>query len=329
MAPRVRPHRIGNTFVKARLLPLLRVTISVILLVILLARIDAKQAFEVLRLGNPPKLLLAFGVYLVGVGVRAYRWQAFLNAQGFHLPLRRLTSLYLVGAFFNMFLPTGVGGDVIRMMELSRDGVDGTVSVSTVLADRVSGLLVLFAIALLSLPVTHRLATPQITAAIIALNLLSFGALFLLTHRSLLDGLAGRIRPISWLLERRQIGALYGSLASYRGRLLARSVLASLVFNGLLILTNVVIAAALTVDVDTGYFLLFVPLISFLLALPISLSGLGIREGGYVYLFGQAGVPPPAALSLSLSFYAVSVGTGLIGGIIYAVHSLRDLTEPD
>ena len=110
---------------------------------------------------------------------------------------------------------------------------------------------------------------------------------------------------------------------------MARSVLASLVFNGLLILTNMVIADALTVDVDTGYFVLFVPLISFLLALPISLSGLGVREGGYVYLFGRAGVPPHAALSLSLSFYAVSVGTGLIGGIIYAVQSLRNLTDSD
>ena len=312
---------------KIRLVPLLRMAISVVLLIVLLLRIDAKQALEVLRLGNPLQFLAAFAVYLVGVGVRAYRWQAFLKAQGVLVSLRKLTSLYLVGAFFNMFLPTGVGGDVVRMMELSRDGVDGTSSVSTVIADRVSGLLVLFSIALLSLPFTHRLATPQVTVAVVALNLLAFGAVFLLMHRSLLDGLARHIRPIAWLLERRHVRALYGSLASYRGSLLARSALASLMFNALLIVTNMTIADALSIDVETGYFLLFVPLISFLLALPISLSGLGIREGGYVYLFGQAGVAAHAALSLSLSFYAVCVATGLIGGVIYAAQNLRGLTH--
>jgi len=66
-----------------------------------------------------------------------------------------------------------------------------------------------------------------------------------------------------------------------------------------------------------------IPLISFLLVLPISLSGLGVREGGYVYLFAQAGVSAPLALAMSLLFYALNVATGLIGGVLYVFEGAR------
>jgi uncharacterized protein (TIRG00374 family) len=314
---------------KSRLLNLLRLVITVALLAVLLTRIGVEQTYEVLLGGSATQLLLAFGVYLSAVGIRAWRWRMFLKAQRCHVPLRKLVYLYLVGAFFSMFLPTGVGGDVIRMMELSRDGVEGPLSASTVLADRVSGLLALFVIALLSLPFAYRLVTPQVTIAVVVLNLAAFGGLFLLMQRSMVDALAKRLRPLGWLLERKQIQTFYASLASYRGGLLLSSALASLLVNALVILTNVILASALGIDVHVGYFLLFVPLISFLLVLPVSLSGLGIREGGYVYLFAQAGVAPPAALSLSLSFYALCVGTGLIGGIVYALANLTGLRPKD
>ena len=73
--------------------------------------------------------------------------------------------------------------------------------------------------------------------------------------------------------------------------------------------------------------MLFIPLISFLLVLPISLSGLGVREGGYVYLFAQAGVSAPLALAMSLLFYALNVASGLIGGVLYAFEGVRGYVE--
>jgi len=63
------------------------------------------------------------------------------------------------------------------------------------------------------------------------------------------------------------------------------------------------------------------------IVLPISLSGLGVREGGYVYLFAQAGVSAPLALAMSLLFYALNVATGLIGGVLYAFEGARGYLE--
>jgi hypothetical protein len=80
----------------------------------------------------------------------------------------------------------------------------------------------------------------------------------------------------------------------------------------------VVLALGLGIRVSLWYYLLFVPLISFSLTLPISISGLGVRETTFVLLFGQAGVEEPRALALSLTFYAVTIAVGLVGGALYA-----------
>jgi uncharacterized membrane protein YbhN (UPF0104 family) len=88
---------------------------------------------------------------------------------------------------------------------------------------------------------------------------------------------------------------------------------------------NYVIAVALGIHISPWYFLIFIPIISFLLTLPVSFSGLGVREGGYILLFGQAGVPSSLAFAMSLCVYAVAVATGLIGGLLYASQGYRGL----
>jgi len=71
-----------------------------------------------------------------------------------------------------------------------------------------------------------------------------------------------------------------------------------------------------------------VPILSSLLALPISISGFGVREGGYVSLFGQAGVEPNRAIAMSLLFYALGFATGIVGGLLYLVQSARATAAP-
>jgi len=110
--------------------------------------------------------------------------------------------------------------------------------------------------------------------------------------------------------------------------IIGRALAVSFLFNVLLIATNVLIAWALHANISLWYFVLFVPIISSLLMLPVSLSGLGVREGAYVYLFAQAGVLTSQALSMSLLVYTMNVATGLIGGILYVVQGLCELRTP-
>ena len=304
---------------KDRLLNLLKVGLSLTLLAILLSQVGWQQTLETLRKARWPHLAVAFVLYLVGIVVRAYRWRILLNALRMDIPLAKLTSLYFIGTFFNNILPTGIGGDVVRVYELSKQSKRPIESVGTVLLDRATGLLVLFLIAFLALPFSHQLIAPNVVAAILLLCLGSWAGLGLVLRRDWLERW-GLLRIMAKIKKLRE---LYESVYACGPRAIGGALAVSLVFNALLIAVNYLIALSLGLEIPLRYFLLFIPLISFLLVLPISLSGLGVREGGYVYLFAQAGVSAPLALAMSLLFYALNVATGLIGGVLYAFEGAR------
>ncbi|MBM4466009.1 MAG: flippase-like domain-containing protein [Chloroflexi bacterium] len=308
---------------KEKLLNLLKVCFSLALLALLLRQIGWQQTLETLGKARFSYLAAALALYLVGIVVRAYRWQILLNALGMDTPLARLTVLYFVGTFFSSFLPTGIGGDVVRVYELSRQSKRPIESVGTVLLDRVTGLLMLFLIALMALAFSYQLIAPNVSAAILLLCLGSWAGLGLMLRRDWLE----RWGLLRIMAKIKQIRELYESITACGLKAIGGALAISLVFNVLLIAVNYLIALSLRVEIPLWYFLLFIPLISFLLILPISLSGLGVREGGYVYLFAQAGVSAPLALAMSLLFYVLNVASGLIGGVLYAFEGVRGYVE--
>ena len=308
---------------KERLLNLLKVCFSLALLVLLLKQVGWQQTLETLSKTRLSYLAAAFVLYLVGIVVRAYRWQILLSALRMDIPLTRLTALYFVGTFFSSFLPTGIGGDVVRVYELSKQSKRPIESVGTVLLDRATGLLVLFLIALMVLLFSYKLIAPKVAATILILCLGSWAGLGLVLRRDWLERW-GLLRIMDKI---KQLRELYESVHACGPKAIGGALAISLAFNVLLIAVNYLIALSLRVEIPLWYFLLFIPLISFLLVLPISLSGLGVREGGYVYLFAQAGVSAPLALAMSLLFYALNVASGLIGGVLYAFEGVRGYVE--
>lgn len=320
----------SDTDLKRQRANLVKIVVSLGLLIFLLTRVGLGGTLEALSDAHPVYLLVALALYFVGVPLRAYRWQVLLGAVGTHVSLPRLTSLYFVGTFFNTVLPSGIGGDVVRVYELATDGAGAAVAMSTVLVDRATGLLVLLALALGSTVVAHDLLSPTLAWGIVVISLATFAGVGLLLWRDLwghlsqhLSGMAsGRLSFVREVLARQGLIDFYGLFHLYRGSALAGALSISLGFNILLIAVNYLIARALGVQVSVWYFLLFVPLISFALLLPLSFGGLGVREGAYVLLFGQAGVAAPVALAMSLAFYGLNIVTGLVGGVLYVWQGL-------
>ena len=307
---------------KKRWVSLIKVVVSVAALGVVLSQVDRQETLHNLRSVDPRYFFAALFIYLLGILIRAGRWGALLEAQGIHVPLGALTRLYFAGAFFSNFLPSGMGGDVVRMYELAERSHDPPAAISTVLADRLLGLFGLLALAIITLPWGWRAVNLPVILALAGLTLGSAVGIWLLLNRRLVGWLQARLPLLDKVMSKPKIVAFYHSLHRYRGRPLWRAVLLSLVFNVMLIAVIGLIGLSLSVDAPLKYYFLFVPILSALLALPISLSGLGIREGGYVYLFTQIGVARSVALSMSLSFYAITLITGLVGGLIYLLEGL-------
>ncbi len=210
------------------------------------------------------------------------------------------------------------------MYELSKHSSQGTESVSTVLVDRLCGFVVLFIMASLALPFSYHLIPPILSAIIVTITVVTVLGVWLAWNDTVWKWLRS-LPLLSWVLEKRRAQEFRASIRAYRTPAISKALLVSLAFNVLLMVLNYLVALAYGIRISPWYFLVFVPIISFLLALPVSLSGLGVREGGYVLLFGQAGVPSSLAFAMSLSVYAMTVATGLVGGILYASEGYRGL----
>jgi uncharacterized membrane protein YbhN (UPF0104 family) len=319
------PGKINTKRLNKQLFNALKIVVSAGLLIYLLAfQVDREQLWGILRQARWSYLAAATVLMIVGTALRAVRWQVLLQALDIQVPLRRLVHLYFVGSFFNIFLPTGLGGDAIRMAELAHSTKRGPEAVGTTLVDRATGLWVLFVLALLALPFSHTLL-PQGWAPVVTLGTLG-GVIggWLVMGTPLIPWMGGKVRlPAQEKLER-----FYRSVAQLGYPALARACLVSLIFDLLLIAFNVLIAASLHVDQPLGIFLLFTPLISFSLALPISFGGLGVREQTYILLFGPLGVSDTAAVAMSLTNYALGyLVIGLLGGVMYALEGTKGLAE--
>jgi len=301
----------------------LKVVFSLALLALVFSQLSLAELWRELQ-GIDLRLLgLALLSYLVGVGIRAYRWQLLFRALGERVSFWRLTELYLIGMFFNHFLPTGIGGDVVKIYEISRRESHTSTAISTTLADRLTGILGSSLVALGAVLVDHKEVPPLLTQAVLVVSSGIVAGTLLLTQRQILDAVVSKIGIFQRLMSIHQVQRLYQALTGYTVTDIAKTVLVSLPFTAMLIVTQVLIARSLDVGLALKYFLLFVPLIALANMLPISFNGLGVREGTYQLLFVPVGVSAALAVAMSLAFHVVRLMTGLIGGVLYLFSNVR------
>jgi uncharacterized protein (TIRG00374 family) len=282
--------------------------------------------------------LPAFLLFLGNILLRAYRWYVLVIALQQDVSYDRLLYLYFLGFFFNNFIPSGFGGDVVKVLALQRDQGGGAEALSSVVMDRLTGLIGSASIALIVLAWNGVQA--RFGGRATELNLPSF---LLLITALVSTGIPAGFLLIRWIdplellsthlpLTRRitthpGLQKFVRTIRCYPPRALLRALSVSLPFTVGLVAIQYGIARALAVDVPFYLFFLFVPIIAIINTLPISFNGLGMREGVYQFLFVPAGVSGASAIAMSLAFYFLRVVAGLIGGLLYAAKSVRRLAQ--
>ena len=305
---------------KNRLFNLAKLVISLGLLVLLFRLLDWRESWAALKGMNLQYFLVAVSLFQASLVLRSFRWLALLNAVEVDVPVRRLIHLYYVGVFFNTFLPSGFGGDPVKMYELARYSHRGSEAVGTVFVDRLAGIIVLFVMGLLALPLTYRSLPRQEALGLLLTAILGLVAAWTLFRRSLATCV---LRLVPGKLRGR-LQSLYDAVHKCGSQALWQAMAVSALFNITLFGLNYFIAKALGLDIPFMYFVAFMPVLSLSMLLP-SVGALGTREGAYVLLFGAAGVAEPMAMAMSLSFYLINVLTGSIGAALYAVEAVAGL----
>jgi uncharacterized protein (TIRG00374 family) len=277
--------------------------------------------------------LLGVGLYAATQVASSLRWALLARPLGFSLPWRRFVSYYFIGMFFNLVLPTSVGGDVVRAWYLNNRSGRSVLALLSVLVDRGSGLLVLLILACLAVVLCPIPLPALLPGCVLGLGGMALAALvfvWFLVRRGV-ERRPGTGIPC-W-----ELSSLKTPGSGWRSRV--TSLISSLVFlqitfgnrRGLVLSTtllsvavqvaNVVllwlIGLALRIPIPGIYYWILVPVVTLLTLLPISLNGMGVREGGIVLLLQPLGVGSGLALTLAFLWFATFTIVSLSGVVFY------------
>lgn len=285
------------------------------------------ELWGTIRLVHPGAMALSLVLVGVTILLGVIRWRMVLEVQGLHLPLRRAMGITFVAQFFNSFLLGSTGGDLIKAYYAARETHHKkTEAVVTVFVDRLLGLwsMLLFA-ALMMLPNLNLLFTHEKLGACAVLILSMLVACTVVLGVAFWGGLSKRFSKARGLLRKLPKGELLErSLDSCRqfGRHRAfalKSVALSMALNAVCVLQVITLANGLGLTIPPVALFVMVPIIICISALPITPSGLGVRENLFVLMLAapEISIPATSALSLSLLTYAGSLFWSVIGGAVY------------
>jgi uncharacterized membrane protein YbhN (UPF0104 family) len=298
----------------------LQVAFSVGAVVLIARHVDLRETGRILAAAHLGWALLAIALYFVGQVMSAFRWWLIGRSVGLGESFVAYVRFYFIGMFFMFFGPSTLGGDFVRGLYLAEGGGRRARAFNSVLFDRLNGLVILVAIgaaAFLLFP-RYRDLAPEFE--LMFWVTVAFGsALFF--GWMLAPWLVRLLLPADHKI-RRFVEVDLGPFWTDRSMLIAASTV-SFFFHLVQISAQWVVSRALGIDVPFSYIGVFHPLVSALASIPISMSGIGLREGGYLYFLTKIGVDQPSAVAYGSLWLLVIIANSVIGGLVFLASGAR------
>lgn len=286
--------------------------------------------WEVFQTANPWWFIAAVGctglVCLFGI----IRWQLLLRVQELELRFSRATSIWFTGMFFNAFMLGATGGDVIKAWYAAHETHHKKAeAVVTVVVDRIIGMFALLLVALVAMGWFHEKVLADVALRSFAVVTLGGVVGAIATGLlSLWDSFPRQFPRVIALFTRLpgyELGCrLINAFRVYARHpaVLTKTILLSFGVHVAVIMSVVCVGYALRISTTNGMtdYFLYLPIINTIAAIPISIAGLGVREGMYAQLLGQVGVLTKQAVALSLLGYAAMLVWSLVGGVFFLTH---------
>lgn len=297
----------------------LRFGLSALLMTWLFTRIDFKHMWAAVKGADAGYMTAAGLVFLVTVFIILWRWMILLKALGLKFSRLGSTRWYFIGLFCNLFLPTSVGGDVVKAMGLAKETKNRPKVFASIVLDRLAGFTGIVLVASLAFfGGRHIVQDTSIIVSIVAMagfSLVLTTVLF--SHR--IFSWTTKVFSL-WPKVKEGLMSLHYDLVLMKGKQkeAVGTVLLSVAAQIVLAFGFYLTAKGMHQNITPLYFIIFSPLVCVATALP-SIGGLGVREFGWVYLLSKVGVPEGVALGLSLINFGFMVAVGLVGGVMYVI----------
>jgi glycosyltransferase 2 family protein len=316
-----RPHRARSIAVSA-----LKAIVSVGLLWILFSRVDVSRLWSVARQASPLWLGTALLLYLAMVLASAFRWDVLLRAQHVQLPFGFLTQSLLVATFFNNFLPSNIGGDVVRISDTAKAAGSKTAATTVVLIDRGIGLLGLALMAATGATLMQRMAVGPVGPRVLWAGF-GLGAIIATPALLMPESVAKLLQPLKvfhaqWVDER--INKLTYALTRFKETPAAIGICfaGAVAVQAILVLFYVAIARSMHIPIGFAELAVIVPVSFIVQMIPLSVNGFGVREATFGFYFTGLGLPLESALLVSFVGAAMILLFSLSGGVAYLRRSV-------
>ncbi len=287
-----------------------RIVISLLLISWFLINTDLKGLINAIKGLSLIDYSTGVFLYLAAQVISSLRWFTISKALGFPGSFKKYFNYYMVGMYFNLFLPTGIGGDFFKILYISKDHPHKLKATYTILIDRGLGLCAMFTIGAIATFITRENLPGILSAGLKATGIISAACvamLFPLSH------IARRFFPS--VLKRYEAFFVFIN----KKESIFKAFTLSLIIQSLGMAVVAVLGHGMKIGLSPLYYYVIFPVIALLIIAPISFNGIGLREGGFIYFLSLKGVPQETALALSLSFFSVQIIASLAGGIVYGI----------
>ncbi len=284
---------------------LFRLVVGFAILALILRLVDVRELARTLLALDPKMVLALIAIAMVSRVLRAFKWNLLLRARDIRISYGQAIRLSLVSHFVGAWTPGNLGGDAYRVVALRKFGKTNVV-LATVLIERYAGLLTVCLFVLLTLPITipYLLArSPLLVGVIVGMIAIVALALPLLFSPKVARQISLRLPAISKSDLGRKLRDFYRTLLQYREHPLTLAAFALLTISEVLsyFVMNYLSARALGMDVSLLFFLCAMPVVHLLLRIPISVQGLGVQEGCFVFALALHGIAAPETKGVAVS----------------------------
>lgn len=299
---------------------ILRILVSGGLLFLILRRMNFGEAITLLKNANIGLFLAAFVAYFLLAIMSTLRWYELLRAQRVKLSYNKTLAYYLVGFFFNNFLPAVIGGGAIRAFYAGRVTSKNKEAFASMATELIFGLIGLFLFTIIVVLVYFGFKFKgTILAFIVGGLILMVVVTILLFNRRFIRKFRGLVDRITFWGFGQKLKEFYNAMYFYKDKrwLIFRIILYSFGVQFAIGLMNFFIGESLGFQLPFMSYIVYTSIISILMMAPITINGLGVREWGYRFFFAFVGLNSLQAITLSLLFYFVGVIGSLSGGLIF------------
>ena len=310
---------------------LLKLAFSLGLLTWLLMRSNVGHVVDALRELSPPVIASILALIPVMVAIAAFKWWLFVPSQRF----LRLVRLNLVGTFYSIVLPGQVAGEAVKIYRLGSGRRDAEEIAASVILDKINGMIALLALGVIG-AWQSRIGMPgsllAMFAGVLVVGLVGLYSIHFAPVRRSIESILGLVSSRwSWAKPLADRAALFVHASTRflaRPGLMIASVCLGMAYQLVCISVMRIAAPAFGIDIQLADWLWTFAIVSAAVLLPLSVAGIGIREGAYVAVLGLLHVPSANALALSLTVFATQLVAALCGGLTEAAGFLERRRQP-